>query len=217
MRRGRSHSRAFFSLLVFGLIVEGLSAWLAWDWAAQVLPCRLHPAQAVFGPSDACPIPIALVGRDTFVPALLLASLVVSSVVVFLLSFGSVVLATFRARQACARHRVPLPSPFPIEAVVPNARRAKWLVVVGDDSLSAYCIGLLRPWVVVSSRLLEELSEPGLRAVLEHETSHCHRHDPLRAALAGSLARALFFVPSLGDLAKATLAENEISADARAV
>ncbi len=173
----------------------------------------------MFGLSNACPIPIALVGHDTFVPALLLTTLVLSSVVVFLLSFGSVVLATFRARQACARHKVSLPDPSPLEfeAVVPNARRAKWLVVVGDDSLSAYCIGLVRPWVVVSSRLFARLGEPGLRAVLEHEASHRRRHDPLRAALASSLAQALFFVPSLGDLAQATLAENEISADASAV
>lgn len=163
-----------------------------------------------------CPVPIALVGHDTLVPAVLLGLLVAASVALFARSLAATAVATLRAKRDCARRaiRYPLPS----AASLPRpAMSARWLVVIAQDEPAAFCIGLFYPWVVVSSGALPRLSEPGLQAVLGHELSHRRRRDPLRHALAKSVACGLFFLPSLRDLADATRAENEVSADAKAV
>ena len=214
--RGPSTSRAFTVLVTSGLLAEGAAAWLAYRWAAQALPCRWAPARAVFGPSTTCPVPIALVGHHTLVPVALLGLLVTVSVTLFARSLAAIAVATLRAKRDCARRaiRYPLPS----AASLPRpAMSARWLVVIAQDEPAAFCIGLFYPWVVVSSGALPRLSEPGLQAVLGHELSHRRRRDPLRHALAKSVACGLFFLPSLRDLADATRAENEVSADAKAV
>jgi Zn-dependent protease with chaperone function len=213
-KRSRTSSRSFWALAASGLASEGVAAWLAYAGAARALPCRFGPAQTIVGRSLECPVPVILVGHDSFVPAVLLGALVLASLALFALSFVGIAVATARARRACAKCRTR--RPVPIKAEVTAARSPKWLVVVEEPSPVAYCIGLLRPWVELSSGLLDRLSGPGVRAVLAHEASHRRRRDPLRAALGRSLARGLFFVPSLRDLADATLAENEISADLEA-
>jgi Zn-dependent protease with chaperone function len=207
----RTCSRAFTALVATGLIVEGTAGWLVYVWSARVLPCRFSPAQTLLGRSSDCPVPVTLFGHDSFVPVFALAALVFVSIVLFSASFARIAVATLLARRACAHRRIVGPT------VLLSVTSANWLVVVDDDAPTAYCMGFVKPWVVVTSGLVERLTEPSLRAVLAHETSHRRRRDPFRSALATSVARGLFFVPSLRDLAAATLAENEISADAKAI
>ena len=214
--RGPSTSRAFIVLVTSGLLAEGAAAWLTYRWAAQALACRWAPARAVFGQSTTCPVPIALVGHHTLVPVALLGLLVAASVILFARSLAATAVATLRAKRDCARRAVGYP--LPVASSLPRpAGSARWLVVIAQDEPAAFCIGLLRPSVVVSSGLVSRLAEPGLRAVVDHELAHRRRHDPLRYALAKSAACSLFFLPSLRDLADATLVENEVSADAKAV
>jgi Zn-dependent protease with chaperone function len=215
MRPASKHGQAFFVLLGSGLVVEAAAAWLAYTWAARVLPCRFSPAETLFGRSRVCPVPIALLGHNSLVPALLLGALVVVSAALFTVNLVGTVIATSRARRACAERR--LYGPAQLDALPNTLRDVGCVVVIADDVLTAYCIGLLRPSVVVSSGLVRQLGAPELRAVVAHEASHYRHRDPLRAAVARSLARALFFVPALRDLAEATLAENEIYADALAI
>ncbi|MHB1497561.1 MAG: M48 family metalloprotease [Acidimicrobiales bacterium] len=195
---------------------EGAAAWLAYAWAARSLSCNFASARALFGPGAACPVPVALAGQDAFVPAAVSGAVVVASAIVFLASLAGMAVASCRAGRYCARRRVYYPLP-PVARSMGFPEVPRWLVVLPEGTPAAYCTGLLWPRVVVSSGLLGRLGEPALRAVLAHELSHRRRRDPLRYALAKSLARGLFFVPSLGDLADATLADNEASADARAV
>ena len=104
--RGPNTSRVFTVLVTSGLLAEGAAAWLAYRWAAQALPCRWAPARAVFGPSTTCPVPIALVGHDTLVPAVLLGLLVAASVALFARSLAATAVATMRAKRDCARRAV---------------------------------------------------------------------------------------------------------------
>jgi beta-lactamase regulating signal transducer with metallopeptidase domain len=214
MAKGASSSRRFYALAASGLAVEALAACLAYKWAARVLPCRFGPARDLLGPSSVCPVPVVLVGHDSFVPAVLLGALVLVSVIMFGERFARIVLATHRARRSV--HRCRLPVPASLKALAEGSGVLRSLVLVKERAPTAYCVGLLRPQVVISSGLLEDLGKPSLRAVLAHEASHRRRRDPLRAALARSVAQGLFYVPTLRDLADATLAENEISADANA-
>jgi hypothetical protein len=89
--------------------------------------------------------------------------------------------------------------------------------VFSDARVQAFCAGLLRPRVYVSSAAAQVLSADELGAVLSHERHHRDRRDPLRIALGGVLARALFFMPVLGRLSSSYCASAELAADEAAI
>jgi len=90
-------------------------------------------------------------------------------------------------------------------------------LVIADSEPRAFCAGLLRPQVYLSTGALSILDDVGLGAVLAHERHHARRRDPLRLAAGRVLARALFFLPPLGDLIERQAALAELSADESAV
>ena len=61
--------------------------------------------------------------------------------------------------------------------------------------------------------MLALLDESALAAVLLHERQHARRRDPLRLACGRVLARALFYVPGLGELVRRHQTLAELSAD----
>lgn len=86
-----------------------------------------------------------------------------------------------------------------------------------DDRPRAFCHGLLRPRIYVSSGTLAALSTSELGALLAHERHHARRHDPLRFAVARVLAGGLFFLPVLPRLLDRYADEAEIAADDAAI
>jgi hypothetical protein len=90
-------------------------------------------------------------------------------------------------------------------------------LIIPDDRPLAFCAGLLRPRVCVSSGAVALLDQPALRAVLLHERHHARRRDPLRLAAGSVIARALFFVPGLAELMRQHQALAELSADENAI
>jgi Zn-dependent protease with chaperone function len=98
-------------------------------------------------------------------------------------------------------------------------RRApvKTALVIDDGHPRAFCAGLLRPRVYVTTGALAILDERALEAVLTHERHHARRRDPLRLAASRILARALFFLPGLDELGRRREALSEISADESAI
>jgi hypothetical protein len=89
--------------------------------------------------------------------------------------------------------------------------------LIADVQPRAFCAGLLRPRVYLSTGALAILDDSALNALLAHERHHVRRHDPLRLAAGRVLARALFFLPALGDLVERQQALAELSADESAV
>jgi Zn-dependent protease with chaperone function len=90
-------------------------------------------------------------------------------------------------------------------------------LVITDPEPRAFCAGLLRPRVYLSTGALSALDDAGLAAVLAHERHHARCRDPLRLAVGRVLARSLFFLPRLGDLLDQQAALAELSADESAV
>jgi BlaR1 peptidase M56 len=86
-----------------------------------------------------------------------------------------------------------------------------------DERPRAFCAGLLRPRVYVSTGAVAALDEPALQAVLLHEHHHARRRDPLRLAIGRVLSRALFFMPGVGELFRHQLSLAELGADERAI
>jgi Peptidase family M48 len=89
--------------------------------------------------------------------------------------------------------------------------------VIADARPRAFCGGVLQPRVYVSTWAMAILDGAGLNAVLAHERHHARRFDPLRLAAGRVLARALFFLPELGELVEHQQALAELSADESAV
>jgi hypothetical protein len=90
-------------------------------------------------------------------------------------------------------------------------------VLIADPQPRAFCAGLIRPRVYLSTGAIELLDDAARNAVLAHEHHHARRHDPLRLATGRVLAHALFFLPELGDLVRRQEALAELSADESAV
>jgi Zn-dependent protease with chaperone function len=96
---------------------------------------------------------------------------------------------------------------------VPHER----LLVIDDERPEAFCAGLFRPRVYITSGALAVLDEHGLNAVLMHERHHARRRDPLRLAASRVIARSLFFLPALRELRRGQQMLTEVSADESAV
>lgn len=77
----------------------------------------------------------------------------------------------------------------------------------------AFCHGLVRPRICLSTGLLRLLDDDELEALLLHERFHLRHYDPLRRALARVLGSALFFVPVIDELARHCAITQELSAD----
>jgi hypothetical protein len=102
-----------------------------------------------------------------------------------------------------------------LAALHPLLQDGVW--VIDDKQPAAFCAGLLRPRVYVTTGALAALDGPELEAVLLHERHHGSRRDPLRLAAARVIARSLFFLPALGDLREGQQLLAELGADERAV
>jgi bla regulator protein blaR1 len=89
--------------------------------------------------------------------------------------------------------------------------------VIDDERPQAFCAGLLRPRVYVSTGALELLDTAALASVLAHEQHHASCHDPLRLACGRVLAAGLFFIPAQRRLVQRQHALAEIGADEAAV
>ncbi len=90
-------------------------------------------------------------------------------------------------------------------------------LVIEEARPLAFCAGLLRPRVYVSTGAIARLDAAALDAVLAHERHHARRRDPMRLACGRVLARALFFIPGLRELVDRSQALAEIGADEAAL
>ena len=89
--------------------------------------------------------------------------------------------------------------------------------VLRSSRQGAFCAGVLRPRVVITTALLDSLDDDECHAVVVHELSHARSRGPLKLALGRLAVRALFWVPVLRDLVDRYLLLSELAADREAV
>jgi Zn-dependent protease with chaperone function len=87
------------------------------------------------------------------------------------------------------------------------------IVCFTDPRPWAYCAGLVRPAIWISTGAVRGLGRDELEAVLLHESHHARRMDPLRLLVARLLASAFFTVPFIRDLAARFEVAAELEAD----
>lgn len=89
--------------------------------------------------------------------------------------------------------------------------------VIDDERPEAFCAGLWRPRVYITTGALALLDPPAQSAVLAHERHHARRRDPLRLAASRVIARSLFFLPAIRELRRGHQMLAEASADESSV
>jgi Zn-dependent protease with chaperone function len=153
---------------------------------------------------------VSILGQELSYPAANLAAVVVVALALIgLAATGRVVAGGLRELTAARRLRRWL--------AVHQRHELGDVLVICDELPRAFCAGLLRPRVYVSTGAVALLDELALRAVVAHERHHARRRDPLRFATGRVIARALFFVPGLAELVRRQQALAELSADESAI
>lgn len=90
-------------------------------------------------------------------------------------------------------------------------------IIFDDPAALAFCAGLLRPRVYLSTGTLAVLDDDELDAVVAHERHHAAQRDPLRLFVSGIISDGLFFAPALRRLTQRYADLAEIAADQAAV
>ncbi len=203
---------SFWLLVTVSLGVEAAAAFFAQRVLVQV-QCYVPGWNSNVAGMFACMEKVPLVGRRPWLPALPIGVVVIVSV-----GLGGYECV----RQLHRLHRLQRTLRSlgePPAGHADNLARFGFraLQVVPTDEVLCFCMGLLRPRIVVSTGLVELLDRAELDAVLAHEASHQRRRDPLRLLVAAVAIRGLLFVPALADLATAARLTTEIEADAAAV
>ncbi len=98
-----------------------------------------------------------------------------------------------RAIRLAKRHAVVPPRDVLEASLRLGIRR---LVVTELPATLAFCAGIVRPTVFVSTALVRSLEPGPLEAVLAHEAAHARHRDPLRQILSHAVARALWMAPA---------------------
>ena len=131
------------------------------------------------------------------------------------LLLGTLAVAVLLLTAASARRQLGASRRFVRALPVTEGRRLDGIAVtmVEDSKPRAFCAGLLRPRIYVSTATLAELNDDELRAVLAHELHHARKRDPLRVFLGQLIADSLFFVPAARRLAERYAALAELAAD----
>jgi Zn-dependent protease with chaperone function len=104
-----------------------------------------------------------------------------------------------------------------VGASAPQLLPAGDVWVIDHARPQAFCAGLLRPRVYISTGALAALDDAALAAVIAHEHHHAARRDPLRLASTRVLASALFLLPGLRRVLQRQQALVELGADEAAV
>jgi beta-lactamase regulating signal transducer with metallopeptidase domain len=86
--------------------------------------------------------------------------------------------------------------------------------LVDLDTPIAFCYGLLRPRILLSSGFVAALTPDQLRALLWHEYYHLIHRDPLKVALGRAGATAFAYLPAVRACYDQYLVEKEVEADA---
>lgn len=206
----RGAGRSFVALVAVGFIIELGGGTMAALGLRTLARCYLAwPVGSRGSRPAACMEPIAGVGFHLFVPAIILVGVLCASIVLG----GAHAVRSVHSAQRLEILLGPRVTDIP-EELSTAAEQAGSRAELRDHAAPyGVCIGIFSPRVAVSTALLRTLTPDELVAVLAHEERHRRRRAPLRRLVARTTARALFYVPILGDLSAAHVVEEEILAD----
>ena len=163
--------------------------------------------QAIWMVEAACP-------RMSATECLLAAIVLVTGASVLGIAVRASWLAATTTRVLATLPRVPAPQS--LYGAVRRAGIGRLRCLAGTDS-TAFCAGLFRPYVYVTTTAAERLNSNELDAVLAHEAAHARRRDPLRRLLTRAAADVVFWFPLLRWWLRKHIENAELQADKAAI
>lgn len=161
--------------------------------------------------------PVAQVSiRDLLQPAIL-AWAVVSVLSLLLLAW--IARLTFVLVRAWRTIRdLPATERMPARLAASIARTgARRVLCISSGLPIAFCAGVVRPSIIVSEGLADELDDLELDAVLLHEHHHAREREPFARAAWEAAAQVLFLCPTVRWWSQERIVEAELRADQAAV
>lgn len=139
------------------------------------------------------------------------------SIITLVLGSGAFAVIALAGRSVLRQVRASRHFLATLKIIGPARFAAPRTLVFADEAPQAFCAGLLRPRIYVSTGAVAALAEDELQAVLAHERHHARCRDPLRLLIARTARDALFFLPGMRQLAERYAALAELAADRAAV
>ena len=159
----------------------------------------------------ACAGSACKVGMGSTIPWAPMLATAIAAAVILVVAWSS----CLRAGRAAAG----LPSVALPQALVNAASRAQVSRVrcVESRTATAFCAGLVGPWIYISDSLVGRLSALELEAVLLHEEHHRRHHEPLLRSVRNATANLLPFLPVVRWWATKLTLKSELAADMAAI
>lgn len=204
--------------MTFGvLVVLGAAIVAAVLWSAVALLLAGAPTLAAGGgwPGISC---VLLPTAGDYAPHLASYAFL-AAIVVGLAAAASTLLRQQRRTRAlvCSCLVAGTVAPGALAAAIRRAGLTGRVDLVDVAAPLAFCYGLRRPRVLVSTGLDALLTAEEAEALLLHEAAHVRGRDPLKVAVGRLLCGALGFVPAVAALYRRYLVEKELAADRAAV
>lgn len=146
------------------------------------------------------------------------ASLMVAGIILLAFASRNLALRISRTRRLVSRileNAAPIPPRM--HSCVEELGLRGLVRVVDLPHPTAFCYGLLRPRICVSSALVMGMSPDQLRAIVLHERHHMARWHPLKTLVLETLADTLIFLPLVAELCGQLEAQMELEADRAAI
>lgn len=195
-------NKGFITLLFLSAVIGGVLVALT----AKIFP--LFAAKTVYFCQQFLANTLFHIPR-VFPNTLILA--LVFTLFIGILSFLIQLYKTWGLWRRFAPNAIRLPKSVQKFSTILNLKNKIYVIV--DVNLFSFCVGLISPRIVISSGLLESLSDKELEAVLLHEQAHIQHHDPLKMMFGKTIASMFFFLPIFGELNKNMITVNELFAD----
>ncbi|MCL4417007.1 MAG: M48 family metalloprotease, partial [Actinobacteria bacterium] len=141
-------------------------------------------------------------------------TLILSAVIAFSLGILSFLVQFYKTQKLVQKmSKNFVDTPAKLKNIVISLSLGEKVDVVNDKSLFSFCAGIFFPRIIITTSLVENLSEKELEAVLLHEKAHLKARDPLKILLGKTISTIFFFLPIFKELYKNMNATNEILAD----
>lgn len=198
MKKINKHIGLFSSMLA----ISGIILFLIIKKFSPLLGHAAYYCQSLFTDSNMTHIPYFF----TIIPIALVVTILTGSIIKFLtLSIKAKILQHKLISRVTINKKV-------LKIIVDLGIANETIVIKSTDKF-AFCLGIRRPKIYISTGLITLLSTKELEAVLRHEQYHLISRDTITQIIVSVTSTLFPFFPLIGDLKRKYKIEREIAAD----